>query len=1040
MSLHYLTKLLPDLLNSVSTLYTRASNFTQEALPQTLLSENIIRSGYLFSAMLLRNGIIDDEMLRALVSSEAIPKADAASRSTEAVSLRKSEIATMLLRAIPTVPEDVPLNELLHILVGLAATLSMIGMERKQAFILKDVLQRILPALIEARKVGAAEMGIHPAAGLLALSSGSHSGFLHIEEGMKSLLTFVAAMYGALDNVEDTTPASSQLDKHSAILNTSRSAQLHAYGSFDLKVDILKSCIAICEVLPDFEGVLRYTVDLLHLSRRVVMLPFHEPFGKPAISLEEQTKLMDRIKRTVGASRKVGMMDIQANYWDDFLVRGIKPLDPLPAYRVTPHSKKDLKSINDPKEGIGEDPFIYHPFSQRSSSETDQPLIADELAYFTVYLQNPFEVNVEIDEISLLTEGCDFQPSKHNIVLGYFCCQKFILAGTPRKSGTLRITGCRAKIRYCKERDFHIFSKDWAPKLDPKTKKIGHAALNVLRRRPQSVGAEPLQNPALKLKEGPESDTVLLNVLNPQPTLTIKSTTLSQPALMVLEGEKKSFEISLKNESKTTPVDLVLFTFQDSATTQLRAALMNKELVPTDHYELQLQLAGRAPFRQLANTKKDRVHIQAGETADFTIEVLGIPGLLNGIVQVDYANLGMDLSDVKDKFYTRQVSLPVAVTVNAGIEINRCNLLPFSGDFAWWNRQRASVASEQAGDTPGVLAPGMASCSTSYTPLQTDGSHFTSLLARLGLGSHGDDHCLLLLDLRNVWPFPLSVSVQVRENPNASSSPTDSWRRAYTVHESLQPGHVSRVVLLIPRVYVPEPHAPIPMIGNQRQFVVSASKMSVEAEQANREAFWYREELLKHIRGTWREDSTGREGTIDLRRGVRLNARMIDALKKEEVDISLSVYPSPQCDAQSRPSFQEGRSRFTIQTNSFATLITKVHNRSSNKLHGLLRVQPSLRYQAHNIALDLSKRFVWTGMLQSVLHPPLAPDEVRETSLGIMALCAGEYEIAASIEELKAPIQDSERTKIDITARSDDRRIWHATETCIIEATNHLHS
>jgi trafficking protein particle complex subunit 9 len=984
--------------------------------------------------MSLRNGIIDDEMLRALLSSKAIPKAEPSARSTDTIHLRKSEIATMLLKAIPTVAEDMPLNELLQILTGLASTLSMIGMDRKQAFILKELLQRTIPGLVEARKVGAAEIGIHPAAGLLGLSNASHSGFLRIEEGMKSLLTLVGAMYAALDERADRMSLSNEHNNsEGSRLIASRRAQLLAHGSFDLKVDVLKSCIAICEILPDFEGVLSYTVYLLNLSRGAILLPFHQPCEAPAISQEEQTRLMDSIKRTVGAAAKVGIMNIQADYWDDFLIRGIEAIDSSPSHRVTPHSKKELQSVTESHD-IRADPFIYNPFSKQNSCATDRPLVADELAYFHVCLQNPFEIDVEIDEISLLAEGCDFQPSKHSIVLGHFCCQKFTMVGTPRKSGTLSIVGCKARIRFCKQRDFHIFSKDWKPKNRSETKRKSYAAGSVVRNFPTSAEVEFAHDDTGRSNPGPEAVTISLTVLNAQPRISIQSTTLLQPALMVLEGEKRSFQINLKNESIATAVDLLLFTFQDSATAQLRAALTSDGLSPTELYELQLQLAGRPPFKHIASDEQGSPAIGAGENAVFTIEVLGIPGLINGVVQVDYAHLGVDPSDVKDKFYTRQITFPVAVTVNAAIEIPRCNMLPFSGDFAWWNKQRASVSSRGAVDTSSVLSPALRSRSASLTPSHTDNGQFTSLLARLGLGSHGHDHCLLLMDLRNVWPFPLSISVQVREGLNASSSPTDPWRRAYTVHESLQPGHVSRAVLLIPRVYVSNPHAPIPLIGNQRQFVVNASKLSAGAEEANREAFWYREELLKHIRGSWREEGTGREGTIDLRRGIRLNAKMIEALKIEDLEITLSIQASRVSGTQLSPALQDGHARFTLQTNFFATFSCRIQNRSSAKKHLLLRIQPSVRDQTHTIALDLSKRFAWTGMLQRVLHPPLAPHEVREANLGIMALCAGKYEIAATVEELKVAAQGPVGRKTDVSSQSNDRRIWHAREPCLVDA------
>jgi trafficking protein particle complex subunit 9 len=961
-----------------------------------------------------------------------LPTVEPESRSTGSVSARKGGISTMLPQTISASAEVVPLNELLQILIGLASALSMPCTERKQAFVVRELLQRITPALVEAKKIGAAEMGIHPAA-----NNASHSGFLPVEDGIKSLLKLIGGRYGTLHGVDDMPPVSSSENLEKVDLLPSRRRKSHAHGNFDLRVEILKSCIAISEALPDFEGILRYTIYLLKSSRRTVTLAFHEPTGTPAISQEEQRKLMDGIKRTANAAAMAGVKDIAANYWDEFLVRGIETRSPPAALRVELRSKNELQSDLEAEKVVKQDPFIYNPFSKSTSSTADQPLVAGDMAYFTVCLQNPYEMEVEIEEISLLAEGCGFQPSKHSIVLGHFCCQRFTLAGKPTRSGTLKIIGCKAKIRHCRERDFFIYSADWASKLTrPEAKTLLHATRDAVKSQLPSAAAEGMQKSAEAPRPGSDSDTLSVNVIGAQPVISVRSTTLSQPALMVLEGERKSFDIVLQNESNVTAVDVVLFTFEDSATSQLRTALQNKELAPTDQYELQLQLAGRPPFKHVAIGEKGGPAILAGGSAGFTIEVLGIPGLLNGIVQMDYAQLDSNAGNVKDKFYARQLSFPVAVTVNASIEVPRCNILPFSSDFAWRNTQRASISYRHGDDARSVVPHTPELRSASYTALQSDGGQFTSLLGRLGLGSHGHDHCLLLLDLRNVWPFPLSVSIQVRDLLSPSSSPTDQWRRAYTFHEPVQPGHVSRTVLLIPRIFVSDSHKPIPLIGNQRQFVVSTSKLSVEAEHAHREAFWYREEVLKYVWGTWREDSTGREGSIDLRRGIRLSAKMIEALRIEDIEIALTIKPSLVSDAQPSPVLQEGRSRFKLQTDSFVTLDIKVHNRASDELHVLLRIQPSLRNQPHTIALDLSRRLVWTGMLQRALHPPLAPDEVRETSLGIMALCAGEYEIAATIEELKTPGKNASDGWVDLSSRSTERRIWHAREPCLIDAVD----
>jgi len=132
---------------------------------------------------------------------------------------------------------------------------------------------------------------------------------------------------------------------------------------------------------------------------------------------------------------------------------------------------------------------------------------------------------------------------------------------------------------------------------------------------------------------------------------------------------------------------------------------------------------------------------------------------------------------------------------------------------------------------------------------------------------------------------------------------------------------------------------------------------------------------------------------------------------------------------------QMGRAHFVLRTNVFATLTAKIKNHSSRRLQILLRLQPSLRIQPHNIALDLSKRFAWTGMLQRPIHPPLDAGEVREADLGIIALCEGEFEIGATVEEIESGVKQP--LQIDtLQLGAIKRRIWHAREPCLIDAAD----
>ncbi len=1024
-SSQYLVSLFTDVIRTIMTLYTRASAFSADKMPQVLLCEVRLRLAGFLCVVHLRKGTLDKQGLDYMFRGNSLgddPGVQVSSNS----SFRKEELADMLLKAIPEPPPHVPLGESFDILLGIATLLSQLGLGRKQAFILKDVLSSMAPGLIEARKIGAAEMGIHPSAGLPLLPASLATGSSHLRNSTSVLLSAVAEMYGVPYGEHRPVEDTGNTDVEAIGARMRKWKNSRTFGDTNLKVEILRTCLNICEALPDLGGVITFVVQLLRTARNVVTLPPTYMSGAPSLSQEEQVRLYNTIKRTVAAAGKLGQSGLFANYWDEFLIRGIETLEPPESSRLTIHSPSELAAaVVTPSVATKKDPFIYSSFAKTASkSEAQTVVTTNEMAYFAVILQNPFEFDVEIDRISLVSDGCEFVASDHSIVLGQYCSQRFIMSGRPMKPGTLKITGCRARVRYCHEQNFLIFTKPWMPSSPVKLK----------RRRPGKAppwSAGPTQNgkPTLENEKDPEAEVLSLTVLDAQPSLSVITSTLSQPALMLLEGETKSFQITIHNASSTASADLLLFTYQDSATSQLQDALAGRELSPAELYGLQLQLAGKPSLRWVPESDDGSdPSISAGEISTFTFEIFGKPALLSGVIQVDYAHVGVPPSEIKERFYTRQLRHPISLTVNGAIDLPRCNILPFTGDFAWKNQLRADQGLRSRSGTVDKVEPAR------------NDDQLMPLLSRLGLGSHGSDHCLLLLDLRNVWPNPLSISIQVRESTAKTSSPTDPWRRAYTVHELLQPGHISRVVLLVPRIFIPEPHAPIPLIGNQRQFVVSASKLSAENEAASRENFWHREELLRYIRGSWREDSTGREGVIDMRKGIWLNSRMIDVMKIDEIEISFSIHPfnaASESEEELTDTIfvkQSGRSRFVLKPRTFATLTVKIHNHSAEPMHLLLRLQPSLRNQPHTIALDLSKRFAWTGMLQRSLHPPVQPGEIREADLGITAFCEGDFEIGATVEELRVPKRTAAAQSDGAPLMPAKRRIWHAREPCLIDA------
>lgn len=1053
-SLQNLANLIPDLCNNILNLYNRAAVITDEPLPPLVFSETVIRLSRLLSTIRLRDGSLDNDALSHIVMNEPLAPSQQPERPRGAPLLKKNEIANVLFRALPlALGAEMPATDSVPILVGIASVLSTVDLPRKKAFVLKELLSIMVPRLVEARKIGAAEIGIHPAAGLASLSNTAFEinaldvGPGNMEESTRALLSMIGETYGVQPSVyqehKENRPSSangnfehdSDYDSIAAIIERAfRHAALNAYGDLLLKIDILKASINLCEALPDFEGVLQYTVELLQTIRGDLMLPETSRIP-PLLPPDEQIRLLNNINRTVSAARKLGAHSLHAEYWDDFLVRGVELLD-LPEFkRPFRRTKKDLNIATAPTNKPKIDPFLYSPFSKINSKATELLLIAKEYATFKVTLQNPYEFDLEIESIRLHSEGCSVDAEVFDIWIPPFTLQDILVPGVAITDGVLNITGCIIKVRHCRSRNFPIFTKPWKPLSETKLKRLGLAAKEPPVERPLSWSSKTSRDGKVVSKMGPETSSCSVKVINQQPAVMVHSTSLSQSAMMILEGETKSFEITLHNTS-SCPVDFILFTFQDSTTRQLQTALNNKDLLPAEIYELDLQLSTRPPLRRLRHgTSPHDLRIEAGQKATFAIEVFGKPGLQDALVQIDYCHLGTSHDEIPETFYTRQLSVPITVTVNASVEVARCDMVPLSGDFAWFNQTHGSHLAE-----PEDISASSSGC-------ESGTGQFGSVLSRLGLRSSGADHCLAVLDLRNAWPNSLSVGFQVTEQPRGISDGLQAdVNSPSTVTGKLQPGQLSRFVLVLPRIFLDNPYKAIPALnaGFRRQFVVSANKLTFEAEGASREAFWFREELLKRISGWWKEESTSREGRIDLR-SIRLNPRMVDAIRLEEVEVMFSL---SSLDDKANEVTQSRRLKFIARTNDFLTLTVKIHNRSSRPIHPLLRLQPSLCNQPSTVALDLSKRLAWTGMLQRVL-PIIHGGTTAEATLGLTVLCRGEYEIGASVEEvriIKPSLGKEDVQSGDIAGNNDDadiadtfgaditrtRKIWHAGEHCMI--------
>jgi hypothetical protein len=994
---------MPELLDRITGLYSRIS---AEHLPPLPFSETIIRFCRMQAAIHAANGRLCPESLDMIVFGRP-PKTPLTTSPRFTIQPTRTQIVTTLFRAFPASSSELLTTiDRVVILSGIAPLLGHLGFQRKKAMVIREVVSVLVGGLVEARTRGAADVGIHPAAGLAGLNGASAregaGGALElaegdIEHGIEPFLGLLLKTYGVVTG--NTTGKAEDDCDEAVVTRLQKQSAARFFGMQGVKLDILRACINFSEALPDFAGVLKYSSDLLRTAGSGVAPGPRRENAYPSITREEQARLVSNILKTSNLSLRLGMGALTAEYWDEFLVRGIT-LEALPPSRTpVPHAKTVLPGITAARSSQDVDPFIYNPFLKRPDTATvDRTLVAGEPANFRLTLQNPYEIEVELESIRLDAEGVEFESAVESTVIGPYRTQIMRISGTPKSAGTVKVTGAMIKVRGCRERRFPIFMDPWAPEDEVRIKAIGLGALD--------VNAAAVSPAIQRLK--PEH--IELNVIAPQPVVVVKSSTLPQSSVMILEGERQCFSVTLQNLSSTTPVDFLLFSFKDSTQEPLQLALNNRDATASELYEYELVLAKKHPLR-LRNRDNSKRFIPPGGTATFDFEILGRPGLTHGIIQVDYAHLGVPHDEVAENFCTRQVSMELTVTVNASVEITRVDVLPLTTSIPapLWSR----VTSHRT-DPPFELT--------------------------------ADTHCLLLLDLRNSWPSQMAITLSSSDGAQ--------------VEENILPGNTSRLVLPIKRVYLEDPHAFIPALNpaRQRQFVVS-TKISPEVERASREAFWYREKVLDTLSATWRTAPSGghhhqRSGEIELR-AVRFTARMIEAIKIDEVDIDLAVVDPATGEALSSGGNDSGR--YLVAVDEFLQLRVRLTNRSARPVYPLLRLTPALCHRPFNVSLDFTRKmakFAWNGNLQQAL--PLLPGNggAEEVTMGITALCRGEFEIAASVEEARLWVDPDERAReerekgdeaerrggkseaeaqvmiLDAALGKRERRVWHARRLC----------
>ncbi|QDS76722.1 hypothetical protein FKW77_001068 [Venturia effusa] len=1014
-----LVTVLPNLVNMIISIYSRAASFSAEHIPQLAFSESIIRCSKILASINLAEGLLSDTAFEGIIRGSYPQRTVLGTRLT--IHPTRTAIINILFRAMPGTHEQCGLNPVdeMMIIGGVASVLSSLGLQRKKAIVMKEYLDALIQNLALVKKTGAAEAGLHPSISSFNLGSMSSSSATNTPEGLEDFLNLLCQVHGIAelrwsrsigsDALELEAANEKGADSNAAKRRSQLPSQLvgnfvlRFFGSVNVKSDVLRTCIRLCEALSDLHGVLHYTSALLRTAGPGIAPSSDTSDVLVTLSREEQIMLSNNIAKTVATAGSVGLNDVEAEYWDEFLVRGVYIVGPPESLLLHKHKRSDIDSVGKSRKVEKQSPFIHNPFLEKADSKAaTNLLVAGDEREFVISLQNPYDFPVKIESLRLQSEGGEV-ASAQNLSLRPYRTQSFSALGIVTDPGKIELDHCTIRIQGCRERSFPIFSEPWAPEQDIKIKNIGLLRPQSLMSNRIASDASTSSNRQSSTKPFPVSSSISLTVIPEQPILTVSAVSLPQSALMLLEGESAKFSITVQNTSKSITADFINLSFRDSTTTAIQEALGNKRLSSAELFELEHQLSHHPAIRATDDVPRS---IAPGRSETFSIVVVGKPGLASAAIQIDYASLAAHAADNDDSFFTRNVIVPISVTVNASVQLHRMEIIPISTNLS----RDPNVVESDTTSTVGLTGP--------WKPAH-------------------DESCLLLLDFRNAWPTPIEIDIQIGNKK--LSDRRCSGIKALTSHETLQPGHVARMILLLPKLYVRHPHARI-LSANERQFVVSTSNISPESERVMRETFWYREEFLKLITGSWKQEGGERFGIIDLRSVVRFSPRMVDVLKLDDLAIEMAVRAEDE-KLGARSLEQTGRTSFTVSVEDSLIVRTTLRNRSDATIYPLLRLQPSLAYKSNEIALDLVKRLAWSGLLQKAL-PPIGPGETIQTELGICVLSSGEYEIGAHVEEIKPSERIEKQAENDqdvapipdLVAGTLGRRTWTASEACRINA------
>ncbi|KAJ3311956.1 hypothetical protein HDU76_002999 [Blyttiomyces sp. JEL0837] len=620
------------------------------------------------------------------------------------------------------------------------------------------------------------------------------------------------------------------------------------FGWPTLQIEILKQSVLIAQAVDDHANTVYYLTRMLRRMKR-------------HLSPEEQIEISDTLQTVVIRARAATAGSVQPSplspgpvaaslmSGDDIapvpvMVRGVLcGVGGLPVIRklevvrqldqkvATPHKLSELHSSS--VAAVGADVFIVSSFSgpagsqQKKRNAGNDILVKDEIVFFDVVLANPFVFELDIQKISIAASGVNFEALPSSVTVPPESRAHLVrLAGIPRAAGTLKVHGCIVQLfGGCVEEEVYPVQKlldDPSRKSkDGKRKKQEERERFGKKLAPKGSSKTPVPPPPPKVASSVDRSWSLpIEVIPEQPLLHVtKGDVVSTGAIMLFEGE-----VELMSDPASVPGQDVMESLEDVYEREVHAESMRAFWVEDKEEMAGARTVGYVGHPVVHNVD---IYLKPNEKKVITIGVFGKRNCRGGSMLIQYGCIKQDLAAMgannainaesgSEKFYTRDLVVPVILTVEKSLIISNVDVLHLN-----------NVIVSKKGDAEIKAVTSNFERALSLEELMVDPLTPSDESASVDLKS----------PLQTVAQNSAAVYCHVTE-----SEVTPSLSFKMTVY----PGMTRRVFLPVRRILIPDAEARQPLpLPTWKQFVAGRTHgLTLQQDLVFRRAFWLKEYLL----------------------------------------------------------------------------------------------------------------------------------------------------------------------------------------------------